>query len=273
MQKSKGLKKVIGYVRVSSESQLENTSISEQKRKIEAYCSSQDWQLVELFIDEGFSGSNIKRPGYQNMMKYLSDNSNEIEAVVVLKMDRAHRNQLNLLKFIKEELSALEVDFVSVTESFDTSTHIGRMMLGILSTFGEFERETINERTKGGRLARANENKRAGGSIPYGYKLEDGQVKADEAQSKVVKRIFTEYLEGDSANKIAKRLNNEGIKPKRGKAWTAKQVLLTVKNETYTGFNTYNGKKEKNNIRQKGIFKAIISRQLWNKVQTKLSEQ
>jgi len=96
-------------------------------------------------------------------MEYLADHRVELESVVVLKMDRVHRNQLNLLQFIKVELAELNMDFVNITESFDTSTMIGRIMLGVLSTFGEFEREVINERTKSGRLSIALKNKYAGG--------------------------------------------------------------------------------------------------------------
>ncbi|MDZ4991338.1 recombinase family protein, partial [Clostridium perfringens] len=111
------MKKVVGYVRVSSDSQIENTSIEEQIKRIEAYCITQEWEIVEIFRDDGFSGSNINRPRYKKMMEYLADHKGELESVVVLKMDRAHRNQLNLLQFIKVELSELNMDFVSITES------------------------------------------------------------------------------------------------------------------------------------------------------------
>ncbi|MGG0476197.1 recombinase family protein [Priestia aryabhattai] len=260
-------KKVIGYTRVSSESQIENTSIVEQKKKIRSFSEAQDWTVERIFIDEGYSGVDIKRPAYQEMMRYLEKNASEIGAVVVVKMDRAHRNQLNLLRFIKEELAVWEVDFVSVTEAFDTSTAIGRMMLSILSTFGEFERETINERTKSGRLATAKNNKYAGGQVPYGYTVLNGEIKTVKEQAVIVKRIFNDYIEGYSYYKIAKLLNKEGHYTKTGKKWypqTIKNIILT---ETYTGFNRYHGEKEKNEIRQRGIFPKIISRQVWNKVQ------
>ncbi|PFW00303.1 recombinase family protein [Priestia megaterium] len=260
------MKKVVGYVRVSSDSQIENTSIEEQVKRIAAYCISQEWELIEIFKDEGFSGSNTNRPGYKKMMEYLSNHKEELESVVVLKMDRAHRNQLNLLQFIKVELAELNMDFVSITESFDTSTMIGRMMLGILSTFGEFEREVINERTKSGRLSTALKNEYAGGQVPYGYVVENGAVKINKEQAAIVKHVFDEFIEGRTCYRIAKKLNEEGIKTKSNKNWTPTTIRRMLDTESYTGFNSYNGSKEQNAIRQKDVFPKIISRQKWNKI-------
>jgi site-specific DNA recombinase len=263
------MKKVVGYVRVSSDTQIENTSIEEQIRRIEAYCISQEWELVAIFKDEGYSGSNINRPGYKSMMEYLEGHKGQLQGIVVLKMDRVHRNQLNLLQFIKVELASLNMDFISITESFDTSTAIGRMMLGVLSTFGEFEREVINERTKGGRIATALKNKYAGGQVPYGYKVIDGAVKVNEEQAAIVKRVFDEFIEGKTCYRIAKKLNEEGIRTKNNKTWTPTMIRRMLDTESYTGFNTYNGQKEQNAIRQKDVFPKIISRQKWNKVHNK----
>ncbi|MEJ9227138.1 recombinase family protein [Priestia aryabhattai] len=154
---------MVGYVRVLSNSQIKNTSVEEQIKRIEVYCISQEWELVEIFKGEGFSGSNINRPGYKKMMKYLTDHKGVVKSVVVSKMDRAHNNQFNLLQFIKVELAELNMNFVSITESFNTSTMIGLMMLGTLSTFGEFEREVTNEQIRSDRLSTPLKNKYAGG--------------------------------------------------------------------------------------------------------------
>jgi site-specific DNA recombinase len=261
------MKKVIGYARVSSESQIENTSIKEQVERIRAYCKAQDWELVKIFKDEGVSASTTNRKGYQEMLQYTKDHP-EINSFIVLKMDRVHRNQLNLLQFIKKELSDMEIDFVSITESFDTSTSVGRMTLGILSTFGEFERELINERTRGGRVSTAKDQKYAGGQVPFGYAVSDaGTIHIEEAAADIVKRIYEQYIDGRSTYWIAKTLNQDKIKTKHGGTWSPSQVRSVLTTETYTGFNKYDGKKEKNNIKQKDVFPAIVSRQKWNKVQ------
>ncbi|MGG0884063.1 recombinase family protein, partial [Brevibacillus parabrevis] len=93
-----------------------------------------------------------------------------------------------------------------------------------------------------------------------------GNIELDNQQASTVKYIFQEYVEGTNPYRIAKLLNKAGIQTKTGKAWTVVQVQNILNNETYTGFNMYNGQKEQNGIRQKDVFPRIISRQLWNKV-------
>ncbi|MED2254675.1 MULTISPECIES: recombinase family protein [Brevibacillus] len=259
------VKKWVGYVRISSDSQMENTSISEQVRQIEAFCVSQGWQLAAIFKDEGVSGSTIERDGYQDMLYYIQQPEHEVGGIVVTKSDRIHRQLNHLLDLIEEELEPNGMAFISVTERMDTSTPQGKIFLQMLGGFAEFERATINERTKNGRIATARKNQYAGGGVPYGYRLLNGNMVLDEQQASIVKHIFQEYVEGTNPYRIAKLLNKAGILTKTGKAWTVVQVTNILRNETYTGFNTYNGQKEQNGIRQKDVFPRIISRQLWNK--------
>ncbi|NQF15974.1 recombinase family protein [Brevibacillus sp. HB1.3] len=260
------VKKWVGYVRISSDGQMENTSISEQVRQIEAFCVSQGWQLAAIFKDEGVSGSTIERDGYQEMLHYIQQPEHEVGGIVVTKSDRIHRQLNHLLDLIEEELEPHGMAFISVTERMDTSTPQGKIFLQMLGGFAEFERATINERTRNGRIATARKNQYAGGGIPYGYRLWNGNIELDNQQASTVKYIFQEYVEGTNPYRIAKLLNNAGIHTKTGKAWTVVQVQNILNNETYTGFNMYNGQKEQNGIRQKDVFPRIISRQLWNKV-------
>lgn len=267
------MKKVVGYVRVSTEVQRENTSIDEQKERIEAYCKAQNWNLIKIYNDAGYSGSNTDRPEYQEMLQFMNENPEEVDIVLVLKMDRIHRNQLNLLKFIKEDLAKLNIDFVSTTESFDTSTPIGRMMLSILAVFAEFERERISERMHAGRVSTANKQKRAGGMPPFGYRISKaGQIVTFEAQADVVRRIYKDYVMGLTAYGIAKQLNEERIPTKRGGLWTPNKITNILTNETYAGVNYYDGKIEKNGIKQKGVFPKIISRTMWNRVNRRIQQ-
>jgi site-specific DNA recombinase len=259
------LKKVVGYARISSDSQIENTSIAEQVKKIEAYCISQSWELAGIFMDEGESGSTTERNGYRDMMQYVNQVENEVTGIVVVKADRIHRRLRNLILLIEDELEPKGIAFISVSENFDTSTASGMMFLQMIGSFSEFERKTINERTKGGRIATARKNKYAGGAPAYGYRVQNGVIVVDEQQAQTVKSIFQLYVEGKTPYKIANMLNREGIMTKTGKAWTVVQIQNILSNETYTGFNMYNGQKERNGIRQKDVFPRIISRQLWNK--------
>lgn len=263
---------VVGYVRVSTESQIDNTSIQEQRKKISAFCISQGWNLVEIFADEGESASTIERNGYQSMMEYVKNPANAIKGIVVLKADRIHRQLRNLLVLIQDELEPLGIAFISVSERFDTSNPQGMLFLQMIGSFAEFERAVINERTKGGRLATATQGRYAGGQVPYGYGVVDGEVMVIDKQADIVRQIYSDYIDGSSTYRIAKTLNREGIKTKSGKFWTPTQIRYILMTETYTGFNKYDGKKERNNIRQKNVFPSIISRQKWNKVQTMLQK-
>ncbi|MGX8235638.1 recombinase family protein [Bacillus subtilis] len=260
------LKKVIAYARVSSESQIENTSIEEQLKKIQAYCISQDLELVNTFVDEGLSGSNTDRSSYTEMIEYISNAENEVSGVVVLKADRIHRRLKNLLIMIEDILEPNGIAFISVSEKFDTSTAQGMLFLQMIGSFGEFERKVINERTKGGRISTAMKNKYAGGQVPYGYIVINGQVKQNKEHAAVVKEVFDLYLDGKSYNKIATILNNRNVPTRKGGKWHAQQIKNMINTESYTGFNRYHGSKEKNDIKQKDVFPRIISRQTWNKV-------
>ncbi|WP_254865146.1 recombinase family protein [Bacillus cereus] len=259
--------KVVGYVRVSSESQIENTSIVEQEERIQAYCKAQGWELIKIFRDEGLSGKQTeKRVGYNEMIEYVKRTTENIKAILVLKSDRIHRMLKNLLVMIQDELKPLDISFISVTEMFDTSSPQGMMFLQMIGSFAEFERELIYQRTKGGRISTAKNNKFAGGELPYGYEIVDEGVIKHQTQASIIKRIYQDYLEGYSMYKIAKKLNNEGISPKRSTKWTSQGIKNVLLNQVYKGIKIYDGKIEKNGIVQKGVFPRIVSAQLWNSV-------
>lgn len=261
------INKVVGYVRVSSESQADNTSIPEQRERIAAFCVANGWKLDKVFADEGKSGKDTKnRPGYNTMMEYVKDPANGITAIVVLKADRIHRKLKNLLLMIQDELEPHGIAFISVSERFDTSTAQGMLFLQMIGSFAEYERAVINERTRNGRIRTAKEGRYAGGQVPYGYTVRDGTVVIDEEQAAIVRQIFKQYAEGASYYRIAKDLNARGIKTKSGKQWTTQQIKNIVNTETYTGTNSYRG------IKQKEVFPRVISRQLWNKVHTAMKE-
>jgi DNA invertase Pin-like site-specific DNA recombinase len=257
----------VGYVRVSSDIQIDNTSIEMQIEKVKDYCRLYNIELKKVFIDEGQSGSNIDRKGYNDMIAYISNPDNDINAMIVYKADRLHRKLKNLLEMI-EQLEALEVAFISITENFDTSTSQGMLFLQMIGSFSEFERKIINERTKGGRVKKASSDKFAGGRVPYGYKLINSdtlEVEPEEAEH--IKQIYHLRKEGQSLSRIAKEINAAGSKTKNGKEWNKQAIDYVLKNETYTGSYTYDGEQEQNNISFK--IPKIISRQLFNKVNEK----
>jgi DNA invertase Pin-like site-specific DNA recombinase len=252
-------KQVIGYARVSSETQRDNTSIAEQKERIKAFSISQGWELTKIFVDEAKSGKTDDRPGYKEMMKYI--NENKTNAILVYKTDRLGRKLKNTLILIEDVLKPKDISLISVTEPFDTSTEVGMAFIKMLGTFAELERDFIVSRTTNGRLSKAKKGDYAGGQVAYGYEVVEGKVRIIPEQATIVKRIFEEFINGRSYAKIARDLNSEQIPTKSGKQWQIQTIIQTLQTETYTGKNSYN------NIKQKNIFPKIISTQTWNKAQ------
>lgn len=271
------VKKVVGYARVSSESQKDNTSIKEQVKRISAYCISQGFSLVNVFKDEAKSASSTEsREEYLKMLEFAKEKGNEIDAIIVYKADRIHRHLKNLLIMIEDELKVNDIAFISVSENFDTSTPQGMLTLQMLGSFAEFERSLINERTRTGRLITAKEGKYAGGKVPYGYEVVDGKFIIIEPQAKLVKSIFRMYSEGKSYEYIANYLNisqthlldNSDSLGCHFKKWSRTSICYILLNSAYIGTYTYNGKKEKNNIQSNSSIPDIISKKLFNKVQS-----
>lgn len=245
------IKTVIGYVRISSDSQKDNTSIAEQKKRIQAYCTSQDWKLKEIFVDEAKSGSKIdERVEYAKMLKNAQNQSNQIDAIVVFKSDRIHRHLKNLLIMIEDDLQPHDIAFISVSENFDTSTPQGMLTLQMLGSFAEFERNLINERTRSGRVVTAKSGKYAGGKIPYGYTIDDGRFIVNDSEAKHVRQMFQMYAEGKSYGFIAKYISSlqkqsgsDSGSSDANKIWSRTTICYILRNTAYTGLLTYDGKK------------------------------
>ncbi|WP_027086816.1 recombinase family protein [Cohnella panacarvi] len=269
------IKNVVGYVRISSDSQRDNTSVAEQKKRIQAYCTSQNWHLKGIFVDEAKSGSKIdERIEYAKMLEFAQDKCNQIDAIIVFKSDRIHRHLKNLLIMIEDDLQPHDIAFISVSENFDTSTPQGMLTLQMLGSFAEFERNLINERTRSGRVVTAKSGKYAGGKIPYGYAIMDGKFIINDFEAKIVREMFQMYSEGKSYGFIAKYISSyfkqSGDNPESSDAnknWSRTSICYILRNASYTGLLSYDGKKEKNQIQVKASIPAIISKQLFNKVQ------
>ncbi len=250
------MKKVVSYLRISSASQIDNTSIEVQKEKIELYCKLHNIDIVKTYIDEGLSAKNTDRPDYNKMMEFISNNENNIDAIIVYKADRIHRSLKNLMVMI-EHLQEIKVGFVSLTEQFDTSTAQGLLFLQMIGSFSEFERKLIAERTHSGRISKGSKNLFPGGRIPFGYKLVNNDtliINNDEAA--IIKEIFKLRCKGLSYEKIGK---NFGFNKQR--------ISYILANKIYIGNYIYNGKIEQNKINLE--VPPIVSRYLWNKVNCK----
>lgn len=166
---------------------------------------SQGWSDYELYADPGFSGKNLERPAIQKLIKDCEDG--KIDTVLVFKLDRLSRSQKDTLYLIEEVFNNNEVGFISVRESFDTTTPFGKAMIGILSVFAQLERETILERTRIGLKKRAeNGYWRGGGKTPfaYDYDKESGMLVVNGERKVIFDLMKTLRLQGYSYNELSK---------------------------------------------------------------------
>lgn len=244
-------KRAVGYCRISTLMQVDNTSLKDQEDKIRMYCKLHDIEVDKIFIDKAVSGKSTDRPEYYEMNNYVKEN--DIDMIVVYKNDRIHRSLYNLLSMIYE-LQDHEVALVSVTEMFDTSTPQGMLFLQMLGSFAEFERAVINERTRNGRIARLNKKRWVGGKPALGYKVSrDGKFEIDEKEAHIVKDVFKLRSKGISLSKIGSKYG-----------FSKQKVDYILKNKNYIGIFEYRGRKEKNDIIIK--IDPIVSKYMWNKV-------
>lgn len=237
------------YIRVSTDSQAEEGySIDAQKEQLSAYCVSKGIKKYEFYIDGGWSGSNIERPEMQRLIEDV--NADKISHVIVYKLDRLSRSQKDTLYLIEDVFNPHGVDFVSLNESMDTSTPMGRLMLGILSAFAQLERENIRLRTRMGMKERVKSGLwMGGGRVPFGYDYDkDKGVLVPNRDAKKVQQIYKLYIEGKAPQEIANLL---GLKYDR----LVYQILTRKSNY---GIIEYNGEE------YQGQHEPIISKEMYD---------
>lgn len=196
---------VCGYIRVSTDLQAEKGySLGEQEERLKAYCKSRNWDLVKIYADPGYTGANLDRPALQEMIRDIK----AYDVVLVNKLDRLSRSQKDTLYLIQDIFQPVNCSFVSMEESFDTSTAIGIAMVGILAAFAQLERTQIKERMKMGKQGRAKKGLWHGGKqVPIGYDYKDGQlIKNEDAPQ--IQLIYKMYLEGEGIRDIARYMSS-----------------------------------------------------------------
>ena len=196
-----------------------------------------------VFEDEGFSGGNLKRPAFQRMMADIR--KRKFKAIVVYRLDRISRNISDFTGLI-DELSKLDVSFVSIREQFDTSTPMGRAMMFIISVFSQLERETIAERIRDNMHELAKTGRWLGGNAPTGFKSEavskvtvDGKTRKSfklvpiPEEAEIPKMIFDLYTETDSLTAVEAEMLRRRIKTKQGKDFTRFAIKAILQNPVY----------------------------------------
>ena len=205
------------YCRVSTDERLnqEFNSIDAQKEAGHAYIVSQraeGWiPVADDYDDAGYSGGNVERPALKRLMSDIE--KGQVDTVVVYKIDRLTRSLTDFSKMV-EVFELHKVSFVSVTQQFNTTTSMGRLMLNVLLSFAQFEREVTGERIRDKIAASKRKGMWMGGVPPLGYDVFNRLLKINEAEAEIVRRLFREMLTNGSPTKIAARMTEEGITTK-----------------------------------------------------------
>jgi DNA invertase Pin-like site-specific DNA recombinase len=268
------------YTRVSTDAGLEQefNSLDNQREAAEAYIRSQaqeSWRcLPARYDDGGFSGGSLERPALQRLLEDIR--TGLVDVVVVYKVDRLTRSLADFAKLV-ELFDEHEVSFVSVTQSFNTTSSMGRLTLNVLLSFAQFEREVTGERIRDKIAASRKKGLWMGGHVPLGYRIQGGRLVVDEAEAATVRQIFERYLALGSLTPVLQELRQLGIVTKQrplangsvrgGTAFTRGPLAYLLKNRTYIGVTVHRGQS------YPGEHEAIISRELFEAVQEKLASQ
>lgn len=240
------------YIRVSTTEQAkEGYSVEEQEKRLKQYCEAMGIKIHKIHIDAAYSGSSLERPGIQEVIRDVR--THKIKKVIVWKLDRLSRSQKDTLIMLEDIFLDNNCDFVSMLESFDTSTPFGRAIVGILAAFAQLERENIKERTSMGRVARIAKGHYSASHPPLGYHFIPGSndLEIEEYETTIVQEIYTRFLSGESLNGIA-----DSIKNKYGenlRTWNNTFIRRILENPVYMG------KVRQNDKLYNGIHKPIIS--------------
>ena len=249
------------YCRVSTENQIENYSIDEQKERLAAFCVARGWERPEMFIDPGYSGGTLDRPALRAMLDAVKNG--RFGTVVVYKLDRLSRSQKDTLYLIEDVFNKYNVSFVSVCENFDTGTPFGKAMIGILSVFAQLEKDQITERFTMGRIGRAkNGFFHGGGNPPTGYDYIDGHLIVNEFEALQVREIFGRFLRGESVHAIQRAVNE-----KFGTHFAHTRVYNILKNSVYIGRVKFGG------AEYRGEHEPLITSELFYETQRLISEK
>lgn len=267
------------YTRVSTDAGLEQdfNSLDAQREAGEAYIKSQShegWSLIrDRFDDGGFSGGSLDRPALGRLLEAVR--AKRIDIIVVYKVDRLTRSLADFAKLV-ELFDATTVSFVSITQSFNTTTSMGRLTLNVLLSFAQFEREVTGERIRDKIAASKKKGIWVGGVIPLGYALDDHKLVVDEAEAITVRLIFERYLALGSILKLLEELRERGVITRLrslstgrtigGIAFAKGALAHLLKNRTYIGELNHHGNS------YPADHAAIIDRDLFEKVQATLSQ-
>ena len=267
------------YTRVSTDQGLEQefNSLHAQREAAQAYIKSQaheGWKLIrDHYDDGGFSGGSMERPALQKLLADIKER--RIDIVVVYKVDRLTRSLTDFAKLV-ELFDEHGVSFVSVTQSFNTTTSMGRLTLNVLLSFAQFEREVTGERIRDKIAASKKKGIWVGGVVPLGYEVRDKKLIVNDDEARTVRLIFERYVALGSLPALQWELRGQGIVTRKRTLSSGKMiggVHLTNGPLAYMLRNRlYLGEINHRDQSYPGDHQPIIDSGLFDRVQARLDE-
>lgn len=215
--------RAVAYVRVSTEKQADaGQSLEAQQAKVTAYAGLYDLELVEVVVDAGASAKTLDRPGLTRALAMLK--SGKADALVVVKLDRLTRSVRDLGALVETYFASGKAALLSVSEQIDTRSAGGRLVLNVLASVSQWEREAVGERTAAVMQFKAAAGEYCGGRAPYGFRVEAGRLVAVEAEQEVLSAVREARASGLPLRAIAASLEARGLLSRTGKAFGLTQV-------------------------------------------------
>lgn len=256
------------YLRVSTEEQAkEGFSLGAQKQALEDHCMIYDYQIAKVYTDDGYSGRNTKRPAYKLMMEEIDS----WDSILVLKMDRIHRNTRNFIEMM-DLLKKKQKGFISMQEKLDTETAMGNFFMTLMQSIAQLESEQISERTRFGMKQKAESldmsgegKKTMGFTPPFGYTIVDGKLADDYDEQEIVGLIFDLYANGEKMDSICYSLNRQDLLTRKGNPWNKYNLRNILHNPVYAGYMRWDS------ILIKHDATPVVSPERFNSIQEKMA--
>lgn len=282
------MKKVVAYCRVSTEKESQLHSLENQKKYFNDYISNnEELKFVDIYADEGISGTNTKkRDEFKRMI--LDAKCGKFDVILTKSVSRFSRNIVDTISYVRE-LKAMNVEVRFITDGIKTFDNDAELRLGLLATFAQDESRQTSEKVVNGQYTSMKNGVVFGANTMLGYNIEKGKMTINEDEAPIIRSIFHKYLvEGKGSHVIAKELQEEGIKTKRGgNKWTNTSIYKILKNEKYCGDliqqKTYTpdflshskkyNKGEREFIKIENHHEAIIDKDTFKKVQQEIARR